>query len=487
MSELRPEYARVCGPRHQPPVAPREVRRACLAAFVILGLYLGLTGAASIAARVADFEYFYKAGAWLLAHGNLDAGYDRSADGHIVLRGTIEWYLPFLARFMTLITWLPFEAAGLVWLALNVTLFFATVRLLGRNLTGLPPQDWPVTQLLPVLLTLLFWTWEYRLNQVNNLTLFLLVAAFVLWRRGRDATAGFVMGLATLIKLTPGFVVLWFLLKRQYRLVAVAAATFVLAGPASDVVAFGPQYTRDTYLAWFDTAVRDGSHRGLILNQLEMDWRNQGVGAVLCRWLHPTNYSTHFDNDPRIRFPVVPATMNVANLPLPTVAWIAVGLIAASVLLLVWLARRPARELSEWRLRLEWSLFGLAMLWLMPVMRRYHLIWAVPAISVIGGVMHYVGHRAAWARFTLACIGFVVLTQIGTGEKVLTGTKFVEGGGALLLGALALAVPLVLMLRRLDRDPHAIPPDALPAAGPQAVRASPTVAAQPDVTLPAHA
>ena len=313
-----------------PRAAPFWARVLCLGLIVLWTIALARVGAFAVLRAAPDFEYFYKGGAWLLDHGALDPAYDVLPTGQVVPRGSIEWYLPFVSRMMTLIAWLPAQPAGCVWLILNVVATLATLRLVGRHLVGLPPQDWPVTQLVPFLLLTVFWYWEYRLNQINNFTLLLLVASFVCWQQRRQAVAGLWLGLAVLIKVTPLLLVLWFLLKRQFRTAAVAIVTVLLAGPVADVIAFRPAYASDCYRGWFHNAVTNGSHRGLILTQTEMDRRNQGLGAVLSRWLHPTNYGLHYDNDPRLTTTEPPATMNVAHLSRPAVVWVvlAVGYVS---------------------------------------------------------------------------------------------------------------------------------------------------------------
>ena len=432
-----------------PHVAPRWAR--WLSALLLLGVLLGLVriGAGHIHLRSPDFEYFYKSGAWLLHHGALDPGYDL-IHGRAVPRGTLDWYWPVVPRLMSILALLPYNAAGYVWLAVNIAALALTVRMLGRRLSGLPPQDWPVTQLIPVLLLMPYWLWEFRLNQINILTLSMLVGSYVCWERGRRLRAGLWLGVAVLLKLTPALFLLWFALKRQYRTVASALLVIVLAGPVADVIAFGPADSVAVYRAWLHRAVTVGSHRGLVLNQLETDWRNQGVGVVLSRWLHPSNYNTHFDNDPRIQADyahLLPATMNVADLPLRTVANVATVVLAAPLLALCWLARRPASRLTRWQLRFEWALFVLAMLWCMPVVRRYHLIATLPVLTLLASGVHYSGHSSGWSRLALASIGAALLAQLA-----LLSTR-VEAAGVLLLSLVVLATPLAVMLVRLGRKP----------------------------------
>ncbi len=436
-----------------PPIATRAVRTLALLGVGGLLLWLGSVSAQRIDGQHPDFEYFYKAGAWLAEHGTLDPGYD-VVDGEITPRGRLDWYLPFVSRLMTLPGSLPFHVAGYLWLTINLVALLAVLVMLGRYVSGLPPQDWPVTQLLPVILMGAYWLWEFRLNQINVLTLLLIVGSFVCWLRGRPGTAGFWLGLAVLLKLTPALLVIWFALKRQFRTVGIALLTIVLAGPVADIAALGPDLAISANRTWLSNATTSGSHRGLILSQREMDWRNQGLGAVLSRWLHPTNYNTRFSNDPRHRAAYDQPEdrhLNVAELSRPAVARLTMIAVGISVLLLFWIARRPASQLTVWEIRLEWTLFVLAMLWLMPVMRRYHMVWALPALSVLATAVHYTPRRRTWRVLALACISLAAAAQFSM------WSMRAEAMGLLLASVLVLALPVFTLLLTLRRDRNAWP------------------------------
>ncbi|TWT43917.1 hypothetical protein RAS1_03190 [Phycisphaerae bacterium RAS1] len=437
--------------------APAAIRLACTIAVCAAALAYWKVGTHHIAKVYPDFEYFYKGGAWLYQHGALDAGYDRPAPGRqLEPRGTIEWYWPVVSRLMTLLAWRPYDQAGVLWVTANVVILVMTLRLVGRRLLGLPPEDWAVTTLVPLLTLTMFWYWEFKLNQIDNLTLLLLVGSFACWQAGRRGIAGFWLGLAVLLKITPGLLVIWFLLKRQFRTVAVAGLTILLAGPAGDLIVFGPERTADFYAGWLHTAATQSSHRGLVLEQREMDWRNQGLGAILSRWLHATNWNTHFDNEPRAQDEREPSFMNVVNLPAPRVAQIATAATACIAAGLCILARRPAARLSAWQLRFEFALFLLAMLWLMPVMRRYHIIWALPAIALLGAGIHHLGLRRAWSWLALGAIGLLVLAQPLLALQHAIGRHELEAAGALQLCVMLLGLPLIFLIRSLaaGRDPH---------------------------------
>ncbi len=445
----------------------RLVRWLALAGLVGMTIWLGGTAAEHIRMGHPDFAYFYGAGETMLHTGAFDSGFEVE-NGRRVQRGSLDWYWPCVTRYMTLYALLPQRIAGYVWLTINVLALWVMLWWLGGHLSGLAPRDWPATQIVPLILLAGYWLWEFRLNQIDCLTLALMVGSFVCWQRGRGGVAGFWLGLAVLLKLTPGLLVVWFLLKRQTRTVAVAVLTVVLAGPVSDWAALGGERTVAAYREWGRKALASGSQRGLITAQREMDWRNQGLPAVLSRWLHPTDYNTHFDNDPQIQAKYAglpPKLMNVANLPRTTVAGIALGITVLSLLGLAWLARHPAARLSVWQLRFEWALFVLAMLWLMPVMRRYHMIWAMPALSLLMAALRHTRFSGRWARLTLTCIGLALAAWLITLVRPLepadsawySTSLLVEATGVLLASVALLGLPMIVMLVWLRRNPEALP------------------------------
>lgn len=438
-----------------PDGAPRSLRLLCLVVILLLIPFFCHYSRMAISRQAADFEYFYKAARWLLDRGGMDGGYDLAPGGGMIPRGSIEWYLPFTSRLFTLLAWMPHDVAGYTWMTLNASMLLALLWLLGRYFTDLPPRDWAVNTILPLIFTAVFWHWEFRLNQTDLLTLLLLTGSFICWRNGRHAVGGLWLGIAILLKLTPGLLAIWFLLKRQYRVVAVAGLVALAFGPLADLVVFRPDHVTDVYRSWFRSAIVKGSHTGLILEQREIDWRNQSLSAVASRWLHPTTYDLHFDNDPRIRVDTRDLKINIANLSRPTIVNIVLAVAACSALGLFWLARRPASQMTPWELRLEWALFVLAMLWLMPVMRRYHLIWAFPTIVILGAALNHVGLRSLWSKWALGTTILVMCAQVVIGFQEYIDANLLEAAGIFLAAVFLLSLPSITMLTHLARLPRA--------------------------------
>lgn len=473
------------------PLAPRGVRWAALLFFIFMLLMLEGQAFRAIWAQGPDFEYFYQAGRSLLDQGDFDQG-RVTPTGPIDERGTLDWYLPFVARFMTiwvalgdllvepmdafvqvairpiaewaaerqghplnedLITVTPQRASGMIWLAMNLVIFVVIVRLMAVRVMSLPTKDWLVVQFVPLLVTIGAWHWEFWLNQIDTLALLFIVLSYVQWEKSRHYSAGIWIAFAALLKLTPGLVIVWFALKRQWRVVITAAVVMLLAAPVGDVITFGPQKAWDANFGWLKRAILEGSHRALIKSQREMDWRNQASGAVFSRLLHPTSYTWKIDNDARLAklLNEEPGYVNLTHMPLSTIAFMQMGFTVLMLGGLLWLARKPAAKLGVWPLRAEWALFVLAMLWFMPVMRRYHIIMAFPAVCVLAAAVHYAGQQKVWSRFTNLTLIAVLGIQFAAAQTVM-----VEAHGGILFALLWLGVPLILLRFWLGRDEQAL-------------------------------
>jgi hypothetical protein len=370
---------------------PRTVCGLVIAVEACLVVSAVVTGLAYIWRGVPDFEYFYEDGKFLLKTGAIGRGQDLPDSPHAVKhfdasnprRDWLRWYWPFIHRVCSPLGLMRWHVAGVVWVIINLACWVLTVRWVGRELSGMPPDDWPYTQFVPVLFMAVFWLIHFRLNQVNLIVLAFMVAAFVAWQRRQPLRGGFLMGVAVLLKVTPVFMLLWFALKRQWGFLASALLTLLLFGPVADVVIFGREQAIIEYRRWYRDAVTCGSGASLIRAERNIDYRNKGLAVTLYRLLHHASYARKFDEEPRVEeAPEVPAYVNLLNLAPSTIIAISTLLSAVSLAAMVWECRKPAERTDPFRCRMEWALFMLAMLWFMPVLRRYHFVWAYPALAL---------------------------------------------------------------------------------------------------------
>ena len=168
----------------------------------------------------ADFLEFYTAGRLVLS-GRAERLYDLPLQAqveHAITGG--EWrgfhgFLnpPFFALPFVPLALLPYRVAFACWTVLGVVLALATPRLTGR------PRAWPwVLAFVPAFASVSF-------GQNALPSLFLLAGTHALLVRGRDGSAGLVLGLLLYKPQLVGVVALALLLERRWRAVAGVAAS----------------------------------------------------------------------------------------------------------------------------------------------------------------------------------------------------------------------------------------------------------------------
>jgi alpha-1,2-mannosyltransferase len=188
----------------------------------------------------------------------------------------------------------------------------------------------------PVQRTLLF-------GQVN-LLLVALVVLDALRVRGR--WRGILVGIAAGIKLTPAIVVVWFLLRREYRAAATATVAF-----ASTVGLAWLVLPRDSYSFWFSAFGSLGRFGPEVRR-----WDNQAIGAVVDR-----------------------ATQSSGLSPLAVVL-VTVILSGSALALALLAARRAHRAGNELAALVSVALGGLLVA---PVTWTHHYVWVVPVLVVL--------------------------------------------------------------------------------------------------------
>jgi hypothetical protein len=92
--------------------------------------------------------------------------------------------------------------------------------------SGLSLSPWCLLSAGAILLTSNSWATQFIQGQLNLLLLLLITIAWAAQRSNRDSVAGAVLGIAMAIKLVPGFLLLYFLVRRRWRALILAALAF---------------------------------------------------------------------------------------------------------------------------------------------------------------------------------------------------------------------------------------------------------------------
>jgi hypothetical protein len=242
---------------------------------------------------------------------------------------------------------LPYREAHLVWNLISFCLLLVSVWVILREL-NLRFRFWWVFPAIVVLL-LAYPVYIHILQgQLNFLVLFLLTLAWVADRRDYTGWAGVAVGLATALKLAPGFVFVYFLFARRWRAILTGGAAF-LAVNAVTLGFFG----WSEFLTYIYQAVPS-------VTTYETTWRNVSLVGY---WLRIFN--------PQPQEKIIPLIYS------PAVSW---GLLMVSRLLVIgavaWLAWR-AQSVARRDRAFAASIVG--MLLLSPVAwTHYFVLLAVP-------------------------------------------------------------------------------------------------------------
>ncbi len=206
-------------------------------AFLVLPIYVDLGLRASLdhiegrgTVGGIDFKAYYLA-AHLLQRGenfyDVRAQEEAMISFGLPLNDSLYIYPPLLAILFLPLTALSLGRAAQVWFLFNLALYGLTLAILVKS-TGLDTLKEKIAPL--ILLAFLFAPALFTLykGQINLVILFLLALTYWFYRRGNLAWVGVSLACATMIKVVPGLLILYFLWKREYKLASATTIAIVL-------------------------------------------------------------------------------------------------------------------------------------------------------------------------------------------------------------------------------------------------------------------
>jgi hypothetical protein len=324
-------------------------------------------------------------------------------------------YLPFFTVLMAPWSLLPLQTAATLFVLLSLALYagttYAVERLLGDGLERHPRRAYLVA--LGLMLP-----YAYACAVIGNLgllLLFLVVASWLLVERGREWEAGVALGLAALIKLIPGLLIVFFLLKRRWRVAGAAAGTVLVLGLGAPLLTTGYERTVADHRAFATRALGAHSAHHTITSDHppKAHFNNNALPIVLRRLLTPLDGGTD-----------APLFVNVADWPRGRVFGTYAALLATLGIVSVIVTLRGSRTWPPMdlagarRVRAQFGTWCCLMLLASPLVWTHYLVLAYWPLAVVADQ----GERSARANLRATPWGLVALL-------------------AWLLGAVALAWP----------------------------------------------
>lgn len=197
-----------------------ELISAAAASLIFVGVvtmalakWVDYTTRASEVSVSSDFTQDYLAGR-ALSQGTAIYGPEfRKASLGIFPFPTDNYHPPFNALVFLPFSYLPYAWAFQIWSALSLAAYVATVVALLKAY-GLYREPW-----WRISAFLLLWepfTASVGLGQISALLAFVIIVGFLLLRNGWEKIAGALFAFAMLVKLFPGFLLLYLLLQRRW-------------------------------------------------------------------------------------------------------------------------------------------------------------------------------------------------------------------------------------------------------------------------------
>lgn len=436
--------------------------------------------------------------------GAIDRGIDNDPDwrdlhfetnwtwqhGHTAPGTTMFGYLPTTTfALWPFTTWLPQPLGVLLYIATNVAAMAVSVWLLYRwwgdssQRTG---GSWSIdiAFVVAMLLGVVNLAHAIQSNQTTLWTLVLCVGGLTLVGLRRDFAGGLLIGLAAMIKVMPGLLAVYLLLRRRWWALGGVVVAGIVFNIVPSVLFFGWHGTIDEHRAWLRRAGWHSSQHLIDrpLLRVHRHGTNASLATVLTRWLRglpdvreqvilygdppddvvaryranlppdvwltidpmPPRDGSHWA-EKRVDITWVPR-FHIADLPpdVIKVLW-AAPLVVAFVLLAWFTARTAGRADDDWPV--VSALWMLAMFWPSPMTRHYYLAWALPALVVVARVL-----LAGGPRGHLVGLAAVIAWILGI---AFIGSKVVRWYGihvfSLLVLTLATAWAWRVVLRRTRR------------------------------------
>lgn len=263
-------------------------------------------------------------------------------------------YPPTATLFLLPLTLLPYKLAEFLWLMLSFfsLLFsvFLTFNLFFKR-TSFVLKFFVSTLLLrtfPARFTLV-------LGQINLIILLLLVLSFHFYQKKRKILAGFFLGFAGAIKLTPLLLLLFYFLKKEKKTVIASLLTFLSSNLLAFII-FGPQQLLYFFKEILPLLLKQADSRGMTTTNINQSLEVflfrlslTGIFGNLIKWffvffsLFLVARKIIFKNQPLENFKSFSALLLVTTVFIPGFAWQHhfVFLFPALLILVFWLLKKP--------------------------------------------------------------------------------------------------------------------------------------------------
>ena len=193
--------------------------------------------------------------------------------------GTPFNYPPTFLSFFAPFTFFPKSIASLVFLFISLAALSVSIFLLVKFQFG--KKERTVAFLLSAVFFIQYFPTKFTLTlgQINLIFLFLTILSFYAFRKGKDILSGVSLAIAALLKIFPGFLILFFFKEKRWKAIFSFLATLILIVVLTGLF-FGPNLFSD----YFATS------SGLFLKAGSPSYFDQSLNGFLSRLNCPSSW-----------------------------------------------------------------------------------------------------------------------------------------------------------------------------------------------------
>ncbi|OLB67035.1 MAG: hypothetical protein AUG85_00110 [Gemmatimonadetes bacterium 13_1_20CM_4_66_11] len=399
----------------------RGSRRTVAALLVLLAAWE--VGRSLVRIDLAVFHDYLRVGQVVLQHG----------DPYATLSfNTWPPFFIFIAVVLAEVARISRVGALLTWQLGSVAALWGACRLLPRLAGEAPAPFTSTATLVPLVMTARLLQEHLQSMQINLYLLFLVLLAFDLFRRRREAMGGLALATAISVRAVPILFLVFLLYKRAWRAVAWTAGFLAVLNVLLPALCFGPAIAGERWKEWRTVAAAETA------NPTPM-FPNQSLLAALRRLL---------TREGGARDPIYYA---VAEWPPQRVVrlFYALGAIGALALAFAWRRHPPGLDHPFLHGELAVALCILPLV--SPLAWKAHFVsllagyWLIWRVMQRGKVRRWVW-LAWWASF--ACLTLTAPALLGA-----SGRSVVESLNAITLGALLVLGLTIWAARQLPPQP----------------------------------
>ena len=327
----------------------------------------------SIYLRSTDFPTLYQAAERML---NLESV--------TILEPHAYAYPPFFAFLSIPLTFMPYQVAKMLYFYVSVAALVYSIiwlkRILSKSrLFNIPSNSkfYNVYTIIFIALTARFIVNNFEHLQADMFILLSMIGGLYFFLNGKDSLSALSLAIGAAVKVTPLFILFYFLWKRQWKIFSLGIFILISLNLLPDILL--EKKGNSTYIAeWLPLVTEKLTPSGND-NESELSWSpnsrmNQSVSATLYRYLVHEKISTYSDKY---------VYVNIFSLNSKTAKKISISIILLMGLGFAWVTRRRIFSRSDDRYILEYALALVLILLASPVSSKPHFATMIVAQSLI--------------------------------------------------------------------------------------------------------